>query len=153
MILLLVSGVQLNNDKGPYSQSYALSSDHVWTWELDHKEGWALKNWCFQIAVVEKIFKSPLDSKEIKPVNPKGNQPWYSLEGLILKLQYFGHLMWRASSLEETLRVRKIEGRRRREWQRWDGWMASWIQWTWTWAPPDSSLPVGGGKPRRSDGI
>ena len=76
MILLLVSGVQLNNDKGPYSQSYALSSDHVWTWELDHKEGWALKNWCFQIAVVEKTFKSPLDSKEIKPVNPKGNQPW-----------------------------------------------------------------------------
>ena len=76
MILLLVLGVQLNNDKGLYSQSYALSSNHVWMWELDHKEGWALKNWCFQIAVVEKTFKSPLDSKEIKPVNPKGNQPW-----------------------------------------------------------------------------
>ena len=76
MILLLVLGVLLNNDKGLYSQSYALSSNHVWMWELDHKEGWALKNWCFQIAVVEKTFKSPLDSKEIKPVNPKGNQPW-----------------------------------------------------------------------------
>ena len=76
IILLLVSGVQLNNDKSPYGQSYDLSSDHVQTWELDHKEGWAPKNWCFQIAVVEKTFKNPLDSKEIKPVNPKGNQPW-----------------------------------------------------------------------------
>ena len=76
IILLLVSGVQLNNDKSPYGQSYDLSSDHVQTWEMDHKEGWAPKNWCFQIAVVEKTFKNPLDSKEIKPVNPKGNQPW-----------------------------------------------------------------------------
>ena len=63
-------------DKSLYGQSYDLSSDHVQTWELDHKEGWAPKNWCFQIAVVEKTFKNPLDSKEIKPVNPKGNQPW-----------------------------------------------------------------------------
>ena len=45
-------------------------------WDLDHKEGWALKNWCFQIVVLEKTLESPLDSKEIKPVNPKGNQPW-----------------------------------------------------------------------------
>ena len=67
-------------------------------WELDHKEGWALKNWCFQTVVLEKTLESPLDSKEIQPVNPKGNQ--YSLEGLILKLklQYFGHLMQRANS-------------------------------------------------------
>ena len=76
IILLLVSGVQLNNDKGLYSQSYGLSSDHVWTWELDHKESWVPKNWCFQIAVVEKTFKSLLGSKEIEPVKPKGNQPW-----------------------------------------------------------------------------
>ena len=63
-------------DKGPYSQSYGLSSSHVWMWELDHKEGWVPKNWCFRIVVLEKTLKSPLDSKEIKPVNPKGNQPW-----------------------------------------------------------------------------
>ena len=60
-------------NKGPSSQSYDFSSSHVWMWELDH---WALKNWCFQTVVLEKTLESPLDSKEIKPVNPKGNQPW-----------------------------------------------------------------------------
>ena len=63
-------------DKGTYSQSYSLSSGHVWMWELDHKEGWTLKNWCFRSVVLEKTLESPLDSKEIKPVNPKENQPW-----------------------------------------------------------------------------
>ena len=55
-----------------------------------HKKGWASKNWCFWIVMLEKALESPLDCKEIKPVNPKGNQPDYSLEGLMLKLQYFG---------------------------------------------------------------
>ena len=59
-----------------YSQSYGFSSSHIWMWELDYKEGWALKNWCFQTAVLKTTLESPLDSKEIKPVNPKGNQPW-----------------------------------------------------------------------------
>ena len=63
-------------DKDPYSQSYYFSSSHVWKWELDHKESWAPKNWCFQTVMLEKTLDSPLDSKEIKPVNPKGNQPW-----------------------------------------------------------------------------
>ena len=63
-------------NKGPYSQSYRFSSSHVLMWELDHKEGWALKNWCFRTEVLEKTLESPLDCKEIKPVNPKGNQPW-----------------------------------------------------------------------------
>ena len=63
-------------NKGPYTQSYNFSSSHVWMWELDHKEDWALKNWCFQIVVLEKTLESPLDHKEIKSVNPKGNQPW-----------------------------------------------------------------------------
>ena len=58
------------------SQSYGFSSSHVWMWELDHKEDWALKNWCFQILVLEKTLESPLDCKVIKPVNSKGNQPW-----------------------------------------------------------------------------
>ena len=61
-------------DKGPYTQSYSFSSSHVWMSELDHKEGWALKNWCFWTVVLEKTHESPLDSKEIKPVTPKGNQ-------------------------------------------------------------------------------
>ena len=63
-------------DKGLYSQSGGFSSSHVWIWDLDHKEGWVLKNWCFQIVVLERTLKSPLNCKEIKPVNPKGNQPW-----------------------------------------------------------------------------
>ena len=63
-------------DKGPHSESYSFSSRHVQMWELDHKEGWALKNWCFLIVVLKKTFESPLDSRDIKPVNPKGNQPW-----------------------------------------------------------------------------
>ena len=63
-------------DKGPYSQSYGFSISYVWIWELDHKEGWVPKNRCFRTVVLEKTFESPLDSKEIKPVNPKGNQPW-----------------------------------------------------------------------------
>ena len=62
--------------QGLYSQSYGLSNSCVQMWELDHKEGWVPKNWCFQILVLKKTLKSPLDSKEIKPVNPKGNQPW-----------------------------------------------------------------------------
>ena len=57
-------------------KSYGFTSSHVWMWELDHQEGWAPKNWCFQIGVLKKTFESPLDSKEIKPVNPKGNQQW-----------------------------------------------------------------------------
>ena len=79
-----------------------------------------LKNWCFWTVVLEKTLESPLNYKEIKPISPKGNQPWILMEGLILKmkLQYFGHLMGRTNSLEKTLMLGKIEGRRRRIWQR-----------------------------------
>ena len=89
-------------------------------WELDHKESWARKNWCFQTVVLDSFLESPLDCKEIKSVTPKGINPEYLLEGLMLKLklQYFGHLMWRADSLEKTLMLGKTEGRRRRRWQR-----------------------------------
>ena len=88
-------------------------------WELNYKESWAPKNWCFWTVVLEKTVQSPLDCKEIKAVNPKGNQisPEYSLEGLMLKLnlQYSGHLMRRTDSSEKTLMLGKIEGR----WGRW----------------------------------
>ena len=99
-------------NKGPYSQNYGFSSSHVGIWELDHKEDWVLKNCCFQIMVLENTLESPLDSK-IKPVNPK-----YTLKGLMLKLQFFSHLMRKASSLERTLMLGKIEGKRRRGQQR-----------------------------------
>ena len=67
-------------NKGLDSQSYVFSSSHVCMWELDHNEGWATKNWCFWTVVLEKTLESPLDCKEIKPVNPKGSQPWIFLE-------------------------------------------------------------------------
>ena len=63
-------------NKGPSSQSYGFSSNHVWMWELDYKESWVLKNWCFWTVVLEKTLESPLDCKEIQPVHPKGNQSW-----------------------------------------------------------------------------
>ena len=66
----------LRSDKGPYNQSYGFSRNHVWMWELDHKEGWASKNWCFWTVLLEKILETPSDCKEIKTVNPKGNQSW-----------------------------------------------------------------------------
>ena len=105
---------------------------HAQMWELDHKEGWACKNWCFWIVVLEKTFKSPLDSKEIKPVNPKGNKPWI-LEGLMLKLmlQNCGHLMRRADSLEKTLLLEMLKAGGERGDRGWDGWMASPTQWAW----------------------
>ena len=107
-------------DKGLYSQSCGFSSSHVRMGKLNHKEGWVPKNWCFQTVVLEKTLESPLDNKEIKPVNPKGNQPWIFIgrtdaeaEAPILRL-----LLWRADSLEKTLMLGKIEGRRRRGQQR-----------------------------------
>jgi len=89
-------------------------------WELDSKESWAPKNWCFWIVVLEKTLESPLDCNEIQPVILKEISPECSLEGLMLKLklQYCGHLMRRANSFEKTLMLVKIEGRRRRGQQR-----------------------------------
>ena len=63
-------------NKDPFSQSYGFSSSHVWMWELDHRESWALKNWCFWTVVLQKTLESPLDCKEIQPVHPKGTQSW-----------------------------------------------------------------------------
>ena len=105
-------------------------------WELDYKEIWAPKNWCFWTVVLEKTLESPLDSKEIQPVCPKGDQSWVFLGRLLmlkLKLQYFSHLMRRGDSFEKTLMLGKIEGRRRRGCRGWDGWMASLTQWTQGW--------------------
>ena len=95
----------------------SFSSSKVWMWVLNQKESWALKNWYVWTMVLEKTFESPLDCKEIQPVHPGGDQ---SPDGLMLrlKLQYFGHLMWRVDSLEKTLMLGGIAGRRRRGWQR-----------------------------------
>ena len=107
-------------------------------WELDYKESWALKNWCLWTVVLKKTLESPLDYKEIKPVNPKEINPEYSLLKLKLKLQYLGHLMeepthWKRPWCWERLRTGG-EGDDRG----WDGWMASPAQWTWVWVDSGS---------------
>ena len=128
----LIASLSFTSSLSMYS--YSFSSSHVEMWELD-KEGWVLKNWFFQAGVLEKTLERHLDCKEIKPVNPEGNHTEYSLEGVILKLklQYFGHMMQRADSFERTLILGKIEGGRRRGWQRMTCWMAPSTQWTWVW--------------------
>ena len=80
-------------------------------WELDHKEDWVSKNWCFQIVVLEKTFESPLDSKEIKPVNPKGYQPWIFIERTDAKAPILCHLMPRADTLEKTLMLVRLRSK------------------------------------------
>ena len=117
-------------NKGLSSQSYCFSSSHVWMWELDYKESWASKSWCFWTAVLQKTCTARRSNHSIL----KGISPGCSLEGLMLKLKlhYFGHLMWRADSFEKTLMLGKIEGRKGDD-RGWDGWMASPTQRTWVW--------------------
>ena len=121
--------------------SYGFSSNHVWMWELDHKEGLEQKNWCFQTVVLEKTLESPLDSKEIKSVNPKGNQSWIFIGKADAEAE--PPIIWppdakKPDSLEKSLILGKIEGRRRWRDRVWDGWMASPAQWTWIWASSGS---------------
>jgi len=87
-------------------------------WESDHKESWAPKNWCSLTVVLEETLESPLDCKEIQPVSPKGNQFWIFIGGTDAKAEYFGHLMCKTDSLQKSLMLGKIEGRRRRGRQR-----------------------------------
>ena len=118
--VLKISDTTLLTKFHPSSQSYGFSSSHVGMWELNHKKGWALKNWCFWTVILEKSLESLLDSKEIKSVNPEGNQPWIFIgrtnaeaEAPILCPPDV-----KADSLEKTLMLGKIEGRKRRGWQR-----------------------------------
>ena len=117
-------------DKGPSSQSYGFSSGHVWVWELDYKESWVQKNWCFWPVVLltcgafdlwcwKRLLRVPWTARRSNQSILKEISPGCSLEGLMLKLklQFFSHLMWRADSLEKTLMLGGIEGGRR-QWQR-----------------------------------
>ena len=164
MLKILQAGLQQYvNRELPSSQSYGFSNSHVWMWQLDNKEIWAPKNWWFWTVVLEKTLESPLDCKEIQPVHPKGNQSWIFIgrtDILKLKLQYFGHLMWRTDSFVKTLMLGKIEGRRRRDDRGWDGWMASPTWWTWVWVnsgswwrtgKPDMRQSMGSQRVRHSD--
>ena len=107
-------------NRGPSNQSYGFSSSHVWMWDLDYKESWAPKNWDFWTVVLEKTLESPLESKEIQSVHPKGNQSWIFIGRTDAEAEtpIFGHLMQRTHSLEKTLMLGKIEVWRRRGRQR-----------------------------------
>ena len=125
-------------NKGLSSQGYQLdcfSSSHVWMWELDYKESWVPKNWCFWTVVLEKSLESPLDCKEIKPVHPKGNQSWIFIERTDVEAET--PILWPPD-------VKKWLIWKDPDWERlraggegdkigWDGWMASPTQWTRVW--------------------
>ena len=110
-------------------------------WELDYKESWAPKKWCFWTVVLDELWcwrrllRVPWTARSSNQSILKEISPKYSLEGLMLKLKlrYFGHLMGRTDSQEKTLMLGKIEGRRRRDYRGWDGWMASSTQWACVW--------------------
>ena len=108
-------------NKSPSNKGYAFSSSHVWMWELDYKESWALKNWCFSTVVLEKTLESPLNCMEIQPVHPKGNQSWIFIGRTDAEAEtpiLWRHMMQRTESLEKTLMLGKVEGRRRKGWKR-----------------------------------
>ena len=122
--------------KGLYSQSYSFSSSHVWMWKLDHKESWALKNWCFWTVVLEKTLESHLDSKEIQLIHPKGNQSWIFIGRTDAEAET--PVFW------PPVGQSWLTGKRPWCWERlkagreggdggWDGWMASPTRWTWVW--------------------
>ena len=123
-------------NKGPSSQSYGFSNSHVGMWELDYKESWVPKNWCFWTVMLEKTLESSLDCKEIQPVCPKGNQTWIFIERtdaeaetpILWPPDVKSWLIWKDPDAGKRLRVGG-EGDDRG----WDGWMALMTQWAWVW--------------------
>ena len=118
--------------KGLYSQSYGFSSSHVWMWELDHEEDWVLKNWCFWTVVLEKILESPLDCKDIKPVNPKGHQPWIFIGRT--DAEAAAPIFWPPDVKSQLIGKDPDAGRGEGSDREWYGWIASLIQRTWVGA-------------------
>ena len=117
------------------------SSSHVQMWELDYKETWVPKNWCFWTVVVEKTLEGPLDCKEIQPVNPKGNQPWIFTERTDAETET--PILWPPDTKNSLIGKDPDAGK---DWRReekgdnngWDVWMASPIQRTWVWVSSGS---------------
>ena len=122
-------------NKGPSSQGYGFSSSHVWMWELDCKESWVPKNWCFQTVVLEKTLESPLDCKEIQPVHPKKDQSWVftgrtNVEGEAPILAIWCEEL---THLKRPWCWERLKGGGEGDDRRWDGLIASPTQWTWVW--------------------
>ena len=123
-------------NKGLSCQSYGFSNSHVWMWELDYKESWVLKNWCFWTVVLEKTLESPLDCKEIQPVHPRGSQSWIFIVRTDVEAEtpILGHLMRKTDSLKRPWCWERLKSRGKRDNRGWAGWMASLTWWTWVWA-------------------
>ena len=115
---------------------FGFSNSHVWVWELDCKESWALKNWCFWTVMLEKTLESPLNNKEINQSILKKISPEYSSEGLMLKLkfQYFGHLILELTHWKRPWCWERLKAGGEGDDRGWDGWMTSLTQWIWVWA-------------------
>ena len=128
-------------NKGPSGQSYGFSSSHIWMWELDHKESWAMKNWCFWTLVLEKTPASPLDCKEIQTVNPKGNQSWIFIGRTCVAAKT--PILWPLHVKTWLIGKDPDAGkdRRREEKGMADNEMVGWHHWldgTWVWASSKS---------------
>ena len=133
--------------KSPSSQSYGFSSSYAWMWELDYKESWTLKNWCFWpvvLQMLERSLESSLDCKEIKPVNAKGNQSWIFPGGTDAEAEAL--ILWPPDAKSWLIEKYPDSGK---DWEGegddrgWDGWMASLTQWTWIWVNSGSSWRTG----------
>ena len=122
-------------NKGPSSQSYCFSSSHVWIWELDHKEGWVLKNWCFQTVVLKKTLQSSLDCKEIQPIHTEGDQSWVFIGRTDAEDET--PILWPPDAKIWLIGKDPVTGSD--WWQEengltgWDGCMASPTRWAWVW--------------------
>ena len=122
-------------NKGLSSQGCVFSSSHVLMWELDYKESWATKNWCFWTVVLEKTLESPLDCKEIQPVHPKGNQSWVFIGRTDVEAET--PILWLPDvknwHLKRPWYWKRLRAGGEGDDRGWDGWMASLTQWRWVW--------------------
>ena len=126
-------------NKGPFNQSYGFSSSHVWMWELEYKESWALKNWCFWTVVLEKTLESPLDCKEMQTVHTKGDQSWVFIGRSDVEAET--PILWPPDVKSWLILKVPDAGKDWRQEEQgdnrgWAGWMVSQTQWTWIWARP-----------------
>ena len=116
------------------------SSSHIWMWQLDYKESWAPKNWCFWTVVLEKTLRSPVDCEEIQPVNPKGNQSWVFIGRTDAKAE--APILWPPDAKNWLIWKDPDAGKDKAGGERnnrgWDGWMASLTRWTWVWVSSGS---------------
>ena len=123
-------------NKGTSSQSYGFSSSHVWMWELDYKESWMLKNWCFWTVVLEKTLESPLDCKKIQPVHLKGNQSWIFIGRTDAEAET--PILWLPDAKNWLTGNNwcwvRLKAGGKGDNRGWYGWMTSPTQWAWIWA-------------------